>query len=113
MKFFKIISLLSLILVFNAISFSQNDSVPSEEIKRTVVTDAVTYYKKRPSFFDVAWAPIGLSLISVDLMRDSAKYGLQTLIRQPFNGYTNHIDDYIQYAPIVIMYTADLFKVPG
>ena len=69
--------------------------------------------KNKPAFFDVAWAPIGLSLLSVDLMRDSAKYGLQTLIRQPFNGYETNLDDYIQYAPVVIMYTADLFKVPA
>ena len=69
--------------------------------------------KTRPAFFDVAWVPVGLSLISVDLMRDSAKYGLQTMIRQPFHDYHTKIDDYIQYAPILTMYVADIFKVPA
>ena len=65
----------------------------------------------KKTLFEVTWAPVAVSLISVDLMRDSAKYGLQTLIRQPFNGYENPIDDYLQYVPIAMMYTADLFKV--
>jgi hypothetical protein len=63
------------------------------------------------SLFDVAWAPAGLCLLSVDLLRDSAKYGLQTLIRQPFNGYETELDDYIQYAPVVLMYTFDMWNV--
>lgn len=67
----------------------------------------------RGSYFDVTWAPVGLSLLSVSLMTDSSKYGLQTLIRQPFNGYETNLDDYIQYAPIALMYTADLFHVPA
>lgn len=44
-------------------------------------------------------------------MTDSSKYGLQTLIQQPFNGFKTEIDDYIQYAPIAMMYVADLFHV--
>lgn len=69
--------------------------------------------KVKPTLFESVWAPVTLSLISIDLMRDSAKYGLQTLLRQPFNNYHTQLDDYIQYAPVVIMYSADLFKVPA
>lgn len=79
------------------------DSLVSENLNEDV--------RKRGSFFDVAWAPVGMSLLSVSLMTDSSKYGLQTLIRQPFNGFTTEIDDYIQYAPIGIMYAADLAGV--
>src|SRR5690606_28512224 len=95
--------LLSALIFCNTIVFSQSDSLSRiTEIKR-----------EKSSFFDVAWAPVAISLISIDLMRDSAKYGLQHLIRQPFNGYHTEIDDYIQYVPILTMYAADLFKVPA
>ncbi|MBK7128470.1 MAG: phosphatase PAP2 family protein [Crocinitomicaceae bacterium] len=68
---------------------------------------------QRGHYFDVSWAPVGLSLLSVSLMLDSSKYGLQKLIRDPFNGFHTELEDYTQYAPIVMMYTADLFKVPA
>jgi hypothetical protein len=63
------------------------------------------------SLFDRVWALATLGILSVTLMTDSSKYGLQTLIQQPFNGFKTDVDDYIQYAPIAIMYTADLFHV--
>lgn len=44
-------------------------------------------------------------------MTDSSKYGLQQLIQQPFNGLKTDVDDYIQYAPIVMMYGADCLGV--
>ena len=75
--------------------------------------DSTTVNQKKTHLFDVVWAPITLNLISIDLMRDSSKYGLQKLVRQPFNEYHTTLDDYIQYAPAVILYTADLFKVPA
>ncbi|MFT5822709.1 MAG: membrane-associated phospholipid phosphatase [Crocinitomix sp.] len=70
--------------------------------------------QKPKSFFSRAWAPIGLSLISMDLMRDSSKYGLQTLVRSIVkDDFRTHVDDWIHYAPIVTMYAADLFNVPA
>ena len=56
---------------------------------------------------------LSLSLIftSLALNEQTTKENLQLQILTPLNGYSNHIDDYIQYAPIGIMYTADLFKV--
>lgn len=65
-------------------------------------------------YFDIAWVPVGISLISVDLMRDSAKFGLQRLARSFVeDDFRTHVDDYIQYAPAAMMYTADLFKIPA
>jgi PAP2 superfamily len=101
MRFLKRVFFLSLIVLLNPFLYGQKDSVTA------------LVKKDRGSFFDVAWAPVGLSLLSVSLMADSSKYGLQTLIRQPFHGWESNADDYLQYAPIAIMYTADLFKVPA
>jgi len=39
------------------------------------------------------------------------KQNIQNKIRAPFYGYSTSLDDYIQYAPIGIMYGADLFKI--
>ncbi len=96
--------------ILNINSFSQNDSLIISE--RPTAIPAVEPIKK--SFFDVAWAPIGLSVLSVDLMRDSAKFGLQDMIHSYVpDDFETDLDDWIQYAPIAIMYTADLFKVPS
>lgn len=66
------------------------------------------------SFFERAWVPVGLTLISVDLLRDSTKYGLQKLARSFVSDtFRTHVDDYIHYVPILTMYTADLFHVPA
>jgi hypothetical protein len=67
--------------------------------------------QQRPHFIARAWAPATLGILSVTLMTDSSKYGLQTLIQQPFNGFETDIDDYLQYTPIALMYAADLFHV--
>ena len=89
-------------------SYSQNDSLVITE--RPSGIPAVEVPKK--SFFDVAWAPIGLGVISLDLMRDSAKYGLQKIIRSVVpDTFRTHWDDWIQYAPIGMLYTADLFGI--
>jgi hypothetical protein len=67
--------------------------------------------QQRPHFIERAWAPATLGILSVALMTDSSKYGLQSLIQQPFNGFKTHVDDYLQYAPIAMMYAGDLFHV--
>jgi len=38
------------------------------------------------------------------------KQTIQQKMRAPFNGYSTHLDDYIQYAPIAMMYGFDLYK---
>lgn len=100
-----------LLLIFFLLPFlslnAQKDSLSDHSEKKELRYDD-------NGLFDVIWAPVGLSLLSVDLMRDSAKYGLQTLLRSPVpDTFRSHLDDYLQYAPIVMMYTADLFRVPS
>ena len=57
-----------------------------------------------PSVFMIA----GLSLNTM-----ATKTKIQDIVRAPFNDYKTNLDDYIQYAPIVTMYAADLFKTPA
>lgn len=84
-----------------------------EDSVNTSITNGLTSQKKDP-LFNRMWAPIGLSLISVDLMRDSAKYGLQKLVRSTVSDtFRTHLDDWLLWGPIPIMYGADLFKVPA
>lgn len=55
--------------------------------------------------------PLCLVFSSLSLNQQTTKQNLQNKILSPFNGYTNHIDDYIQYTPIGILYSADIFKI--
>ncbi|MCH2234987.1 MAG: phosphatase PAP2 family protein [Crocinitomicaceae bacterium] len=76
--------------------------------------DTLKSQNKRGSYFDVAWAPVGLSLISVDLMRDSAKFGLQRMARSMVkDDFYTHADDFLQFAPSALMYGADILKIPA
>lgn len=69
---------------------------------------------QKRSFFELAWRPAALALISVDLLRDSTKYGLQTMARSfVADTFRTHVDDWIHYAPVVTMYAADLLRVPA
>jgi membrane-associated phospholipid phosphatase len=77
-----------------------------------VLKDSTEQNKR--SLLAVTWVPVSLSLISLDLMRDSTKYRLQTLLRSGVKeDFRTHVDDWIHYAPILTMYTADLLKVPA
>ncbi len=40
----------------------------------------------------------------------STKLNIQNYLRQPFNGFTTKADDYLQYVPIAILWTGNLFK---
>ncbi len=63
-------------------------------------------------FFDRVWGPASLGLISGLTMIDDTKYGLQELVQRPLNdSFRTHADDFILYAPVVMMYGADLFGV--
>jgi len=104
--------LIGLFILFSASDGSaQNDSILKIESLENVNINSTN---TKESFFSRAWLPVGLSIISVDLMRDSTKYGLQRLARSfVADTFRTHVDDYIHYAPIIMMYTADLFKVPA
>lgn len=111
--------LLLLLLLFVIPSISQEDTT-AVDVKTVAKIDQIPIglpaesNPKRVTFFSRAWAPIALSLISIDLMRGSTKYGLQTLARSfVADTFRTSVDDWIHYAPIVTMYAADLFKVPA
>lgn len=96
--------------------YSQPDSV-AINFENTSLLSSVekeTHPNVKPSLFSRMWGPVGLGLISIDLMRDSTKYGLQTLARSVVaDTFRTHVDDYIHYAPIIMMYAADLFRIPA
>lgn len=55
--------------------------------------------------------PLTLAGISLSLNTIETKTKIQNSILKPFNGYETTLDDYLQYAPIATMYTADLLKI--
>jgi len=57
--------------------------------------------------------PSILMISGLSLNTMTTKTKLQDFIREPFNGYTTKLDDHIQYAPIVMMYASDFFKIPA
>jgi hypothetical protein len=102
-----------LFLLFSSVVFGQTDTTiqvdpghyPNDPLPKEV---------KKPNFFSKAWVPAGLAIISLDLMRDSTKYELQKLARSMVvDTFRTHVDDWILYAPIVMMYGADLAGVPS
>lgn len=98
-------------LFFASVGSAQNDSLIKIDAVENVTIDLTNPHD---SFFSRAWLPVGLSIISVDLMRDSTKYGLQRLARSfVADTFRTHVDDYIHYVPILMMYTADLCGVPA
>lgn len=99
------------IFFYTSVGSAQNDSLIKIDAIEHVTIDLTN---PKESFFSRAWLPVGLSIISVDLMRDSTKYGLQRLARSfVADTFRTHVDDYIHYAPILMMYTADLCGVPA
>lgn len=98
------------------ITFGQNNNLGQLNIVKrdTQTTMTETFVVEKKSFFEIAWRPAALAIISVDLLRDSTKYGLQKLARSfVADTFYTPIDDWIHYAPVVTMYAADLFRVPA
>lgn len=97
--------------IYASVASAQSDSLIKIGAVENVNIDLTN---PKASFFSRAWVPLGLGIISVDLMRDSTKYGLQKLARSfVADTFRTHLDDYIHYAPILMMYTADLCGVPA
>ncbi|MFK8044580.1 MAG: phosphatase PAP2 family protein [Crocinitomicaceae bacterium] len=99
------------ILLFSISAFSQQDNkIPRfEKInwRGEGIDLKMNSIKKKmviPSILMIS----GLSLNTIP-----TKTKLQDFIREPFNGYSTNLDDFIQYAPIVMMYSSDLFKIPA
>ena len=100
--------LFTYLFLLSFLSFSQSDSLKKRYSKINWTTHNLNNPKQE--LWKSTLLPVGLSLTSLALNQKTTKLNLQNQVLKPFNGYTNRIDDYIQFAPIGIMYSADLFK---
>jgi len=62
-------------------------------------------------FWQKTILPLAISATAISINRLPLKQNIQDAIRAPFNGFTTHVDDYIQYTPVALMYGADIFKL--
>jgi len=106
---------LIIFLIFNIFSsFAQADSNQVVLGDKPANEQLQFLDNQKPPLFNRIWGPIGLGIVSVDLLRDSTKYGLQEMARSfVADTFRTHVDDWIHYAPILTMYGADLFHVPA
>lgn len=106
---------LLLIVFYTAVGFSQNDTIQIKSIKTIDPTPfKVPQQKINAPFYQRAIGPLFLAAISIDLMRDSIKYDLQPRFRSVVkDSFRTHVDDWIHYAPVLTMYSADLLKIPA
>ena len=109
----KLLWILGFVMIANSVSAHVIDTTNTRE-GLNKPNETIRVLKDKPPLFNRMWGPLGLSLMSVDLMRDSAKYGLQKLVRSTVSDtFRTHVDDWLLWGPIPIMYGADLFKVPA
>ncbi|HIP35384.1 MAG TPA: phosphatase PAP2 family protein [Crocinitomix sp.] len=104
MKLFLIV-----ICVFPQLLFGQTDSL-SSRYDRINWTFYELNSPKKP-LFKKSVIPLVLTTAALSVNHFPLKQTIQDEIRAPFKDYTTNIDDYIQYAPIGIMYGADFFKL--
>jgi membrane-associated phospholipid phosphatase len=101
-----------LFLLFISIPFvniAQNDSLSKRYEKINWLEYNLNTKKK--TLWHKSITPAMLGITSLLLNNKTTKQKLQLQAQKPFNGYTTSLDDYIQFAPIGIMYGADLFKL--
>lgn len=98
-----------LFISISCVSFSQNDSL-SKRYDKINWLEFNLNTPKQP-LWKKSITPIALGVSSLILNNKDTKQKLQLTVQKPFNGYTTNLDDYIQFAPIGIMYSADLFKI--
>ncbi len=103
-----------LIALFLLITFS---SVSQEKI-RHLRLDKINWIGNGIDLKMNSWqkkviVPTSLMIAGLSLNTIETKTRIQDLVLEPFNGYKTSLDDYIQYAPIVTMYGADLLKMPS
>lgn len=89
--------------------FGQTDSLSKKYDKINWLQYNLNSPKKK--MWKRSIVPLALTTASLSINHYPLKQKIQNKIRAPFNGYSTHIDDYIQYAPIVVMYGIDVFKL--
>jgi len=95
------------IFCFTAV-FSQSENTTKRYSKINWLTYDLNSSKK--TLWKKTLIPLTLGITSLCINQLPLKQNIQNSIRTPFNGYTTLLDDYIQYVPIGIMYSADGFK---
>jgi len=97
------------ILIFlPTLLFGQTDSLSKRYDKINWYQYDLNSPKKK--VWKTAIIPTLLIGTSLSINHFPIKQNIQQKIRAPFNGYSTHLDDYIQYAPIALMYGFDLYK---
>lgn len=102
-------NLLLLLLIISYFGFGQTDSVSNRYYKINWVEHNLN--TRKSAIWKKSLLPIGLAVTSLSLNEITTKTKLQDQILAPLNGYSNHIDDYIQYVPLGILFSADAFKM--
>jgi membrane-associated phospholipid phosphatase len=90
------------------ILFCQEDSLTKHYSTINWTTHQLNTIKK--PFWQKSITPLILITTALSINNLPLKQTIQQKIRAPFNGYSTHLDDYIQYAPIAVMYGFDLYK---
>ena len=96
-----------ILLIFHLSAFSQIKSIDTSYTARS---------KPEKSFLKQSIVP--LSLIGAGLIVNYSngvfgKENLQENIQDRYPNFSTNADDYLQFAPAVMMYAADIFKVPS
>ena len=102
-------TLITILFLSSSISFSQNDSLQKRYSEVNWLNHNLNTPKK--SLWKRSIIPLVFSSAAIAINHQPLKQKLHDQIRGPFNGYTTRLDDYIQYAPTTLMYTADLLKI--
>lgn len=103
------IMLLSFLWFYSTALFSQSENSQNRYSKINWITYELNT-KKKP-LWKRSITPVVFGITALSINKTPLKQDIQQTIRTPFNGYTTALDDYIQYAPIVAMYSADAFKL--
>ncbi len=107
--FFKVQNAFLVLLLLTSFALkAQKDT-----LKRYQHINWCTFNLKQPQekLWKKSILPVILSGTAVAINKQAVKQNFQQKIRTPFNNYQTSLDDYIQYAPIGLMFGADAFKL--
>jgi len=103
----------AIILILSLFCFTVVSSQSEKTTKRYSKINWMTYdlNSHKKSFWKKTLIPFTLAITALYINQLPLKQDIQSSMQTPFNGYTTSLDDYIQYAPIGIMYASDGFKL--
>jgi len=103
--------ILILIISFSQLTLLYSQNKNSENRYSTVNWSTFDLDTEKKPLWSKSIIPLTLGITALSINCLPIKQDIHNSIRTPFNGYTTSIDDYIQYIPIGLMYTADVFKL--